>query len=83
MQTFLVTGVASIFISQLNLVAFKGLQAKPEFVTVGYYLFKDAQAATQARMPVLATYGVCLTVIAVPLTLLTRWALEKFGPSVD
>ena len=83
MQTFLVTGVASIFINQLNLVAFKGLQAKPEFVTVGYYLFKDAQAATQARMPVLATYGVCLTVIAVPLTLLTRWALEKFGPSVD
>ena len=82
-QTFLVTGVASIFINQLNLVAFKGLQAKPEFVTVGYYLFKDAQAATQARMPVLATYGVCLTVIAVPLTLLTRWALEKFGPSVD
>ena len=82
-QTFLVTGVASIFINQLNLVAFKGLQAKPEFVTVGYYLFKDAQAATQARMPVLATYGVCLTVIAVPLTLLTRGALEKFGPSVD
>lgn len=82
-QTFLVTGVASIFINQLNLVAFKGLQAKPEFVTVGYYLFKDAQAATQARMPVLATYGVCLTVIAVPLTLLTRWALERFGPSVD
>lgn len=82
-QTFLVTGVASLFISQLNLVAFKGLQAKPEFVTIGYYLFKDAQAATQARMPVLATYGVCLTVIAVPLTLLTRGALEKYGPSIE
>lgn len=82
-QTFLVTGIASLFINQLNLVAFKGLNAKPEFMTIGYYLFKDAEAATQARMPILATYGVCLTLIAVPLTLLTRWALEKFGPSVD
>ena len=82
-QTFLVTGVASLFINQLNLVAFKGLQAKPEFVTIGYYLFKDAESATQARMPILATYGICLTLIAVPLTLLTRWALDKFGPSTD
>ena len=82
-QTFMVTGTASLFINQLNLVAFKGLQAKPEFVTIGYFLFKDAQSATQARMPLLATYGVCLTLIAVPLTLLTRWAMEKFGPSID
>lgn len=83
-QVFLVTGVASIFINQLNLVAFKGLTLrKPEFMTIGYYLFKDTQSATQARMPVLATYGVSLTIIAVPLTLLTRWALDKFGPSIE
>jgi ABC-type sugar transport system permease subunit len=82
-QTFLVTGVATILINQINLVAFDGLWASPQYITVGYYLFSKAEAATNYELPVLATYGVCLTLIAAPLTLLTRWALDKFGPSVE
>lgn len=82
-QTFIITGVASLFINQINLVAFEGLDADGRYMTVGYYLFKNAEAATKDGYPLLATYGVSLTLIAVPLTLLVRWALEKFGPSVD
>ena len=84
-QTFLVTGVAGIFINQINLVAFEGLGAEGKYMTIGYYLFKDTQKAgtTQYAYPRLATYGASLTLIAAPLTLLTRWALDKFGPSVD
>ena len=82
-QTFLVTGVATAFTNQINLVAFDGLWAKPQNMTIGYYLFGKAEAATNYELPVLATFGVCLTLIAAPLTLLTRWALDKFGPSVD
>ena len=83
-QTFLVTGVASIFVNQVNLVAFEGYSTEAKYITVGYYLFSNAeQATTQAEYPLLATYGVSLTLIAAPLTLLTRWALEKFGPSAE
>lgn len=82
-QTFLVTGVATLFTNQINLVAFDGLWAKPQNMTIGYYLFSKAEAATNYELPVLSTFGVCLTLIAAPLTLLTRWALDKFGPSVD
>lgn len=82
-QTFLVTGVAGLFINQINLVAFEGLSAEGQYMTIGYYLFKDTEAATQYRYPILAAYGISLTLIAAPLTLLVRWALEKFGPSVD
>ncbi|MBR1974876.1 MAG: sugar ABC transporter permease [Clostridia bacterium] len=82
-QTFLVTGVAGIFINQINLVAFEGFGAEGQYMTVGYYLFKNTESATQYEYPLLATYGVALTLIAAPLTLLTRRALEKFGPSVD
>ena len=82
-QTFIVTGVAAIFINQINLVAFEGFGADGKYMTIGYYLFKDTEAATQYEYPLLATYGVALTLIAAPLTLGTRWALEKFGPSAD
>ncbi|MBP3422788.1 MAG: sugar ABC transporter permease [Clostridia bacterium] len=82
-QTFIVTGVASMFVNQINLVAFEGLGAEGRYMTVGYYLFKNTEAATQYEYPLLATYGICLTLIAAPLTMFIRWAMEKFGPSVD
>lgn len=82
-QTFLVTGVASIFTNQINLVAFESLNANVKYNTIGYYLFKKANAPTQYEYPIWATMGALLTLIAAPLTLLVRWALDKFGPSVE
>ncbi len=82
-QTFLVTGVAAIFTNQINLVAFESLNANVKYNTIGYFLFKKANAPTQYEYPIWATMGAMLTLIAAPLTLLTRWALDKFGPSVE
>ena len=82
-QTFLVTGVASIFTNQINLVAFEALNANIKYNTIGYYLFKKAAAPTQYEYPIWATMGALLTLIAAPLTLIVRWLLDKFGPSVD
>ena len=84
-QTFLVTGIAALFVNQINLVAFCGLNTKFPIDTVGYYLFTEGEFAMDipSRMPILATFGVMLTLIAAPITLLSRWALDKFGPSVD
>ena len=82
-QTFIVTGVAAIFTNQINLVAFEALNGHNKYNTIGYYLFRKANAPTQYEYPIWATFGVILTLIAAPLTMLTRWALDKFGPSVD
>lgn len=82
-QTFLITGVANLFLNQINLVAFEGMDTLGRFMTVGYYLFRGVERATKAEFLLYATYGVSLTLIAAPLTLLTRWALDKFGPSVE
>ena len=82
-QTFLVTGVAGIFTNQINLVAFESLDANIKYNTIGYYLFRKAAAPTQYEYPLWATMGAMLTLIAAPLTLLTRWLLDKFGPSLD
>lgn len=84
LSTFLITGVAGIFTNQLNLYSFYGVSAPVGVQTFGYYLYTQTQAATSdTAYPRLAAIGLILTVIAVPLTLIVKWALEKFGPSED
>lgn len=84
--TFLVVGMAGVFTNQLNLYAFYGNGGNlgREYWTVGFMLFQRVNTAkTMAEYPLLATYGMTLTFIAAPLTLLFRKGLEKFGPSLD
>ena len=84
--TFLVVGMAGVFTNQLNLYAFYGNGGNlgREYWTVGFMLFQRVNTAkTMAEYPLLATYGMTLTLIAAPLTLLFRKGLEKFGPSLD
>jgi ABC-type sugar transport system permease subunit len=82
-ETFIVTGIAGLFVNQMNLFSFYGRAAKTELITVGYYLFKSVDVASGAEYPLLATYGVALTLIAVPMTLGSRYLLEKFGPKTE
>ena len=81
-STFLITGVATIFTNQYNLDSFFGDGSSIQ--TYGYWLYVQvAGAASQSEYPVLAAVGILLTIIAVPLTLIVRKLLEKFGPSED
>ncbi len=84
LSTFIITGVATIFTNQLNLYSFYGDRAPGNVQTYGYYLYNKTQAATsRAEYPELAAMGLLLTFIAVPLTLVIKWALEKFGPQAE
>lgn len=85
LSVFLVTGVASIFINQINLYSFYGGQAHESLQTFGYYLYMATRRAGEdyAAYPPLSAFGLLLTAVAVPLTLVIRWLLEKFGPSED
>lgn len=80
--TFLVISVAGIFTNQFHLYSFYGSGAESnDLITVGYYLFSQTQknSTNYYAFPELASYGVLLTIVAVPMTLLVKWALEKFG----
>lgn len=84
LTTFLITGVAGIFTNQLNLYSFYGGDAPEKVQTYGYYLYTRTQgAASRAEYPELAAMGLFLTIVAVPLTLLIKRLLEKFGPMED
>ena len=86
LSVFLITGVAAMFTNQYNVFSFYGWSegAPINVQSVGFYLYLKAQGAkSKAEYPELAALGLVLTAIAVPMTLLVKWLLEKYGPSED
>ena len=79
--TFMVASVVGIFTNQMSLYTFYGEKAPLHLYTFGYYLYRGAKVAKNADYPYLSAMGLVLTLVAVPITLFTRWALKKFGPS--
>ena len=81
---FIFTGIAGKFTNQLNLFSFYGAAAPGGISTYGYYFYTKTQGAKSiAEYPLLSAMGLFMSAVAVPLTLLVKWLLEKFGPSED
>lgn len=78
---FLTTQLAGIFSNQMNLFSFYGQGAETRVQTVGYYLYRNTYVAQISDYPYLAAFGLVLTAIVAPITVLVRWLLTKFGPS--
>ena len=81
LSTFIIAAFATICSNQIGLYSFYG-SASNNITTYGYYLYTHTQAATsRAEYPPLSALGLLLTIVTVPITLLVRRLLEKFGPS--
>lgn len=82
LSVFLITGVATIFTNQYNLFLFRG---DPEWRSLGYYMYLLAGSTIghEQEIPNVAALGMILTLVAIPLTYLVKFLLEKFGPSEE
>ena len=85
LSTFLITGVAGIFTNQYQLFTLYGAKEAPSMLwTYGFYFFNKTQAAvSRAEYPLLSAMGLWMTVVCLPLTLLVKFGLEKYGPKED
>ena len=81
--TFIVVGISSIFTNQMSLYTFYGPSTPPDLYTFGYYLYTYTVNAGPIKYPYLSALGMLMTMVAVPLTLLGRHLLNKYGPSAD
>lgn len=80
---FIITGMITIFNGQGNLFNFFGTDKCPsEFKTFGYYMYVEVYHANMdyTKFTPLASLGMCLTFIAIPLIFTFRALLNKFGP---
>lgn len=82
LQTFIVTGIANIFIGQANLYLFYGSYADPQIMTIGYYLFTRVvgETASLSEYPYAAAMGIVFTLVAAPITLGVKKFMDKADP---
>ncbi len=89
--TFIVVNIAGIFTNQMHLYTFFGT-TRPTFSTFGYYLYLETSSGSQSWTELsvrgssffdLSAVGILITVVLVPVTLVVKWALEKYGPRAD
>lgn len=81
--TFMLLKIVGFFTDQMNLFTFYGEMADRYMYTIGYYLYVSVLTFTRAEYPYLSAFGLMLTLIAVPATLILKYTLTKFGPSND
>lgn len=83
--TFLITGVAGLFLNQYNLYSFFGTGEHFGLQTYGHYFYVQTLLAdgSRAEYSQISAIGLWLTCIALPLTYGVKYALEKYGPKTE
>ena len=83
--TFFIVGLAGTFTNQMRLFDFYGNTAELYLQTMGYYMYAGLQkaGADLTKYPFYAAMGLFFTCVSVPVVLILRWAMQKFGPRVD
>lgn len=80
--TLFIAGLAGIFSNQMNLFTFYADGASKSYYLYGYYMFINTSMG-MTKYPHVASMGIIFTLVLAPITFAVRWALNKFGPSVD
>ncbi|MBE7100858.1 MAG: sugar ABC transporter permease [Clostridiales bacterium] len=81
--TMVVASLVSIFTSDMNGYAFKAANFNSQIQTIGYFLQNKTINGGMESYPLLSALGLIMTAIAVPLALLVRHLLTKYGPKTE
>lgn len=81
--TLVVVAIAQLFTQQMHLFTFWGTDFREKYLyTIGYYLYnmtKKAGISGIAEYPIIATLGICISLVTIPLTIIARKCLTKIG----
>ncbi len=84
--SYIVISFAQVAVNQLNAFSFFGTAAGDmKADSIGYVLFNYVADTAQSSQSysIASAGGILFTLIVAPVTLLIKWALEKYGPSED
>lgn len=81
-SVFIISGIAGMFVTQLNLFSIFHVHAETETITVGYLIYRNIYLAGEsyATYPYNAALGVFITIIVAPFIVLARKLVTKFDP---
>ena len=82
-SVFVVSSVATLFVNQMNLFNFYGAEAPYGIYTIGYYIYRGVSAAgtTLSDYPYYAAFGLVMTMVTIPITLIVRKVMNKLDPN--
>ena len=85
LSTFLIVSVPNLFRAQGCLFEFYSFSASPKLQTIGYYMYLQILygRTSNASLPYASAGGLCLSAVAIPLTLGVRKLLDKLDPGVS
>ncbi len=79
---FVVSSTATIFVNQMNLFSFYGTDASNyDIWTIGYYMYRGVAAEPMSSYPYYAAFGLVMTMITIPVTLIIRALMNKLDPN--
>lgn len=81
--TMMVSSLVGFFTNDLNGYAFKGAEFNPQLQVLGYFMYNGTVNGGMGSYPVLSAFGLMVTAIAVPFTMLVRHLLTKYGPKTE
>lgn len=94
LTTFIIIGIANMFVDQAGLYTFFQEDASG-LESVGYFLYVQAlrsdviaksvpqKGVVYLSYPEISAFGLMITAVIVPVAFGVRWAMEKFGPRED
>ena len=80
-KTFFVCGLAGLFSNQFNLFNFYGTGAEAKYETIGYYFYK-LTINGQENYSYVAAFGLMLSLVLVPVTLVINKLLERLQDKI-
>ena len=83
--SFLIFAVAGIMTNALGTYSLYGVNAPNNVYTIGYFITRETMMTTGLRdgYPYLAAFGVLLSLITIPLVLITRRIVGKISAKID
>ena len=80
-MVFFTVSIAGYFTNSMGLYAFLGKTADSTVSTFGYYLYVSTLEASYSDYTYLSAMGLLFTAIALPITMIIRHLMFKYGPS--
>jgi ABC-type sugar transport system permease subunit len=81
--TMTISTLLGFFTSDMHGYAFKAAGFNTQLQTFGYFLQNKTINGGMSAYPVLSALGLIMTVLAVPVTIMTRKLMLKYGPRTD
>lgn len=83
LSVVITTCVIGIFTSSLPTYQFFAGTTRQGLYTFGHYMFQNVMSGNEAGYPMVSAVSMVVCIIATPFTLVTKWLLEKYGPTVE